>query len=226
MIFIKSLFCALFLCLCSCSWLSEDSFFTDEQAEIICAILNENGYSVDNHEDVDKYVEFGSSSEHVDLNDYYWLVLPEKRQTTLVLTDKINDLDNKFHGVKSPPRFYDTVTNGNVKVITNYGLVDSLYIDSNNFINIKILSIHNNMLKDLPKTIQCLRGKVFNFSYNKITSIPVEATNITNTPKLYDTVSININYNRIDTTNVDPVLDAWLVEHAGPYWKAGQRHQE
>jgi len=211
---------------CSCSWWSEDSFFTDEQADIIRAILNENGYSVDNHEDVDKYVEFGSSSEHVDLNDYYWLVLPEKRQTTLVLNDKINGLDNKFHGVKSPPRLYDTVTNGNVKVITNYGLVDSLYIDSDSLVKIKILSVHSNMLKSLPKSIKYLRGKMFNFSRNKIIVIPVEATEITNNPRLYDTVAININYNRIDTTNVDPVLDAWLVEHAGAYWKATQRHEE
>ena len=198
-IFIKSLFCALFLCLCSCSWWSEDSFFTDEQADIIRAILNENGYSVDNHEDVDKYVEFGSSSEHVDVNDKYFLLLPEKISKRLVLTDKINNLDNTFMGIKSAQE-------------SNYGLVDTLVIRSDSIINVKALNVGFNQIRNLPSTIKYLRGRYFTFNYNELSTLPVELMALTDEPVLYDTIGLNIRGNKIDMSTINPEIKAWLED--------------
>jgi len=184
---------------CSCSWWSEDSFFTDEQADIIRAILNENGYSVDNHEDVDKYVEFGSSSEHVDLNDKYFLLLPKKTSMCLVLTDKINTLDNTFMGIKSAQE-------------SNYGLVDTLVIHSDSIINVKTLNVGFNKIRNLPSTIKYLRGKYFTFNYNELSTLPVELMALTDEPVLYDTIGLNIRGNKIDMSTISSEIKAWLED--------------
>ena len=136
-----------------CIFDTEQSFFSDEQADLIRALLRENGYSVEDNEIVDNYVEFDSDSKHTDSRDYFWLVLPEKEHKTLMLTKDINKLGNKFHGIKSPPRLFDTTTTGMVQIIDNYSPVESLIIISDSIVNVKILSIYKSKLVSIPESI-------------------------------------------------------------------------
>jgi len=207
---------------CSCSWWPEDSFFTDEQADIIRAILNENGYSVDNHEDVDKYVEFVSLSEHVYTKDKYWLLLPSKNQKVLVISKLFNRLDEKlFSGVKTYSSSRDT------RLFEQY-LVDSLAVVSDTIVRVRVLDVGANNLRSICKEIKFVRAGRYDFGYNQLIDLPPEIMQIYDSA-VYANINVNLDRNDIDTTLLSDELKAWLQQHAnyGRYWwKTQKRYRQ
>jgi len=202
---------------CSCSWWSEDSFFTDEQADIIRAILNENGYSVDNHEDVDKYVEFVSLSEHVYTKDKYWLLLPSKSQKVLVISKLFNRLDEKlFSGVKT----YSSSRDSRKERF----LVDSLAVVSDTIVRVRVLDMGANNLKSICKEIRFVRAGWYNFCENQLLNLPLEIMQVYDSA-VYSNISVSLDGNDIDTTLLSDELKIWLQQHAdgGSYWWKTQR---
>jgi len=187
---------------------SQQSKIPDGQAKIIRNILRVNGYSIGDNELVDNYIEFGSTSVDWNAQDMYWLVLPLTGQKQLVLTEDINKLNDMFQGITTHWDSERTIKKP----------VDTIIVIGDTNINVKILSAHDDSLRTLPIGIKLLRATIFNFNNNQISHLPTEIMQLTLKPILYDTVTLYLDYNKLDTCSVNDSLKTWLNTHAGQYW--------
>jgi hypothetical protein len=181
----------------------------EDEAKVIREILRENGYSVDNNENVDKYLGFRSSNPEVDLGDLYYINLPATNKRTLILSDKFNMLNpNRFMGVYTINHVYED------------SQIDSVAFISNSIIKIPDLNAINNLIKTIPKEISHLRTRSISFGNNKITTLPNEIMQIFDT-NYYNGGLINIGMNKIDTLLLSDTMKTWLSKYAygGSEWR-------
>lgn len=186
------------------------SLIPDDQAKLIRTILNKNGYSLQDDEMVDDYLDFRSLSEHVNTKDVYWLVLPSPNSSKLVLSDDINQLSHRmFWGVTS-----------------NFTTIDNIAIESDSFIDVRKLTLYKSQIKELPTEIGLLRAQVFDFSNNLLETLPESIVMITGRPVLYDTIECHVGYNDIDTLSLSDSLKNWLSLQMGQnWWQLQDRYQ-
>jgi hypothetical protein len=213
---LSSLFLLCLVALCSCLNTEESSAIPEDQAKIIRQILRENGYEISDKENVDQYLELESSFEHYDKKDLYWILLPSKSQKTLVLSKKINMLDQKMYiGVKS----YSAARN--TRIQERY-LVENISIIDDTIIDVGSLFLSNNKINPLPLNSSNLRFGVLDLSGNEILELPDELMLISQEPVLYPSFIINLNNNKIDTSKISSPLKDWLQEYASPGWEETQ----
>jgi len=211
--FTKLVFVCAILLLAHCFFNSDDqSKIPEHEAKIIRAILMKNSINITEDEPVDSYLYIDSFFHENEPEGHYYIRLPQKEIQFVRLTDDINDLvniSNKFQGICP----------------INGSKAETLIVQTDSIINVRSLEI-GFKLRTIPEQIQNLRGRSFVFADNEITAVPEEIMKLSAEPKIFDTVKVFIGNNKIDTSLISDSLDAWLVEHAGAYWKATQRHEE
>jgi hypothetical protein len=208
------LLCALFFLRCI---LQPTSSIPGDEAKIIREILRENGYSVGNNENVDKYLGFRSSNPEVDLEDQYYLLLPAKNERTLKLSDKLNYLDPKsFLGVNT------------ISTVSEDSRIDSIAIISDSIIKIFDLDAENNNIKVIPKEISRLRSTRVMLGGNQISILPSEIMQIFDTNYYHAAAGeIYLDWNRIDTLLLSDTLKAWLSKYAyggADWWRLQENY--
>jgi hypothetical protein len=201
--------------------LKEESQIPDDQAKIIRQILRANGISIGDKDWVDGYVYIDPYYHDMDHlpNGTYYILLPQQGKNSFVLTDNITTLTNltdKFKGIMSP--------NDTSSSLTDTGTANTFVVTTNSVIKMRELNMMLNKFKTLPPDIRYLRVNSLGFKYNQITHLPSEIMQITAPPVLYDTVTIYLEHNKLDTCSTSDSLKNWLSAHEfwGSWWWQGQ----